>query len=135
MRSFLYPFCLTCILAMGISACCLNCKETVPETGTLNVQLSDGVTDSIFLRVFQSRTPQDCALVVRDTLSKSRSYTLESDFVYSGKATYKKNGKKVIALDRGEIEVKDKSDRNCADSVCYIPDEGELDLVLKEKPF
>ncbi len=115
-------------------ACCWRCKETPPDVGTMRVRVSEDITDSIRIHLYRGRTPGDSAIVV-DTVTSNRSYTLESGYEYAGEAIYEKNGKTVIAVDRNEITVKDRSDRDCADSVCYIPDNGTLDLQLKRDPF
>ncbi len=131
-RLFLYAFVFS---GFTLSACCLNCEETPPEKGTLNIEVSEEVTDSIELSVYKGQTVNGGTLVERDTIASDTSYILTSDHKYAGKAIYRKGGDQVIAIDRGEIEVKDKSDRDCADSVCYIPDDGTIDLELKKNPL
>lgn len=119
---------------LPFQGCCWNCRDHAPARGGLDVKVSEKVSDSIDLSIYNGKKIENGDRVIKTVISEDTSFIIPANEAYSAKAVYRKNGKKVIAVDRDEFEVKERHDRDCADT-CFVVKKAALDLVLDEKPF
>lgn len=106
-----------------------KCNTEVPQTGIISIRLTiNEENPSIPISVYEGNF-ENGQLVRQDTVRVSTyNYSLLTEKEYSFTATYKKDGKTIMAVNGGTIKL--IRYRMC-ELQCYDVDEPELDLRLR----
>lgn len=105
-----------------------SCDTVQPTYGTLTIRVSTNTENPrIPIAVYKGYI-EDSALYFVDTISQSTDYYVDLDQRYSGSATYRDGGNRIIAIDGDRVNL--TTENNC-DYTCYKVQDGTLQLSLK----
>ncbi len=108
------------------SDCSSNCESSEPTQGQLNISLTINKENTkIPIAIYIGKIENNNLYDTDTAYSSSYSTTVDINYYYSVKATYKSGSKTIIAIDGDDVK-----SINC-DSACWKVEDGSFDVRLK----
>jgi hypothetical protein len=106
-----------------------NCDTYQPKYGQLIIKVDmNSENPAVPIAVYVGKIEDNSLYLLDTATSELYSISVDLDYYYSVKASYKSGNKTIIAIDGDDV--KSKSYINC-DSTCYSVHNGTADVRLK----